>query len=189
MFFFLRKWTTTLSPHFSFFHFLVENKEKSALFSLLFFLPWYHTLKALLKRKIWKKLIFIGFSPFRAPFSGLRRRPRHQPPRKLQPPSAGGQKPPVIQAYKGSSHSALSVLKPLKVSHLGNIFSNFPRWNLITSWFFLAVHLKQSLQTDELERAPGARSRKTILAIQFSRRRAEKNFCRSCDLTAFGIKR
>ncbi len=105
---------TTPSFIFSFFHFLVENKEKSALF-LLVFLPGIIPLK-FLKTQNWKKLIFIGFSCFWHLQLFLWRRSRQINPRKSFSLSAGGQSPPGQSAYEGSQHSPLLYPKPLQSS-------------------------------------------------------------------------
>ncbi len=163
-------------PFFSVFHFLVENKENQLYFRLFFSLVSYPKASKTQNGKSNFYSFPVSFLHKWFPW----RRSRQTNPESLFSLSAGGQESlPARPAY-GSHKCSFCIQSHYKAPHL-ETFSNFPqRWNLIIVLLapFLAVHShKQSLQTDE-QSEPWARKRRENHSHQFSRRRAEKNFCR-----------
>lgn len=120
--------------------FIVEQQKKQSIFSC--FSSWYDTIKTSLKRQINGKLekaIFIGFSPFRAPFYK----------RSLLATVSASPAPESLSAFrlavislpcqsplvKGLDECPFCIQSHYKPAPFRNIFQFSESWNLIPSWF------------------------------------------------------
>ncbi len=77
--------------------------------------------------------------------------------------------------------------KPLQSPHLETFFQFSERWNLITSWFFLAVHLHNKASKLTRQSRPQEKAEVGKPFTSSAGAEPRKIFVESCDLTAFGI--